>query len=377
MGAISLFIKPDGEHMAIKSLEDIQAKIEEIDEVETSPADTEEVEDEVVEEPEAKEEGEAPLEEEVPSEEPKLSSESEDGTEIPESDGEDAYVPDLKFKAMKEEYEIPEFLKNSITNKEQEEELKKVFSKAYGLDHFTSKNEQLTSEVTGYKQQLENYAPIIQSVSQFNAQLDKGQLHEAMKTANISDDSILQLASKIIELRELTPQQQTAYNNQIESNHRLHQLEVQNQNFQQQFARQAENQQVQVLDNLLASEGVSSTAKAYDNNLGESGAFRKAVINHAAMIEFQTKDNPNGPTILTPQEAVDRVIKLSGIQPSPVVQSNDVGITQTQTPTNQTVVVKKEKPTLPNVKAGGKSPVKQKVKTLADLEALRDGLDDY
>ena len=377
--------------MGIKTLEDLNAKIEEMDEeviendtdldIDEPTPEPEVEEEEVTEEVKEEEGNESKLEEE---ESTTTSAETSDTTEDTEQEvgteeeskspeSIDApYEPDMNFKAMKEEYQLPEYLKGSISNKEQEEEIKKIYSKAHGMEHFQTKNEQLKEVIAGNESS-------VTAVTAFNAMLDKGDLHSAMKVARIDDDSVLQLASKIIQLRDLTPQQQTDYNNQIQSNHRLHQLEIQNQNLQQQFAQQSETNHLTELDSVMSSNDVSDLASRYDTNAGQAGAFREAVINHAAMLEYQTKDRPEGPMVLSPKEAIDRVVKLSGLQfPNTNQQIGDVGNTiQNKTPTNQTVVVKKDKPTIPNVNAGGKSPVKKKVKSIADLRALADGLDEY
>ena len=352
--------------MGIKTLEDLHAKIEEMDDdIEQSPADETEILEETPVEPEVTDDTPEEIEtSETPEAEAIEGEEGAEGEETPK------YEANLKYKAMKEEYDLPEYLTAVIDSPEKEEEIKKIYSKAMGMDHFASKNEMM-------KKQLDDVAPVMQDVNAFNKMLDEKNYHSAFKLAGVNDDDILKLAGNILEIRELTPEQQTVYNNNIQSNHRLHQLEAENQRLQQQFTNSNETGQLQELETVMTSGDTANISTSYDTRMGKAGAFREAVINNAAMIEFQTKGNPDGPTILTPQEAVASFIKASGLTAQEVNQQvGDAGQTQ-QTVVKPTVIVKKDKPTIPNVKAGNKNPVKKKVKTLADLQALAEGLDDY
>jgi len=100
------------------------------------------------------------------------------------------------------------------------------------------------------------------------------------------------------------------------------------------------------------------------------------------MVENSTKGNPNGPTILTPDEVVNQVLKLYGSVPQNQTQESNgqvepksnVAVSKPD-PKNRVIIEKK--PTLPNVKAGNKSPARKKVRSIADIRKLADGLDDY
>jgi hypothetical protein len=344
----------DFEALAAKADEIEMAESDESDEsVETPPVEEEPPVEEPTEEPPAEEPAEEPKEE--------LSQEPSEGDTPTEP-----YTPDLTYKALDQEHKMPDWLAKTIDSKEKEDELREIFQKAEGLAHVKSKNEHLKSEIETIKPQFEEQTNTLNYLDYLVANKD---LDNIQKMARLSDDDILNHAAKILERQGLTPEQQQAYNNEIENRNSQYFLSQENATLRNNQYSQLVQSQEQLLDQALNGDEVKKYVDFYNERVGDQTNFKKSVIDYAAQIEQRT----NGKTILSVQEAIDGFLS-SQVKPfyqEPQGQTEQPQ--QTATPANpETNVVPpvdpREKEVMPTVRGGAsKSPAKPVFKSIQDI----------
>ncbi len=191
--------------------------------------------------------------------------------------------------------------------------------------------------------------------------------------AGIAKEDILKEALEIVKYNDLPPEEKIAYDNNVASQQRAYNYELENQQLRNHINATSVQARTTQLDTTLAGEQYQSAAQEFDTRMGRPGAFREAVINQGIMVENQTRNNPEGMRSLTPQEAADQVMQFAGLGLS---NGNGTGnplanpaTTQTQHPSMQ------QKPVIPNVAAGHKSPAKKVIKSVAELRQLANQFD--
>lgn len=277
------------------------------------------------------------------------SSEVEDQAAPPQ---ENEWTPNYKFKVMDKEHEFPEYIKG-VLNKENYEEIKDVYLKAYGLPHVKERAIKYEQEIANLRPIQEQYTQQTQAL-EYLGHLMRNDFGTFVKEMKIPKKDILKYALDVINYEELPPEQKQEYDRNIESRQRLSYLERQNSTLQEREMQAQVHLRHQQLDYCLNRPEVKAIVDAFDAKVGQPGAFKSEVIQKAQWIEAQTSNSPGGPRSLSPEEAVAYVVKMY----SPFVQSNVGG---------QEITPKSEKPVIPNIKAGAKGPVKQKIRSLADL----------
>ena len=104
-----------------------------------------------------------------------------------------AWTPDYKFKYMDEsdtriEGEIDEWARGMLT-KENEENIKKIWSKAHGLDFVKKQQQKIREEYNGYKQKTE---PLMKSWDSLSGLYNKGDIGGFLKGLNVPKEKVFQ-----------------------------------------------------------------------------------------------------------------------------------------------------------------------------------------
>lgn len=285
--------------------------------------------------------------------------------EVPE-EGEFAF--EKTVKVMDKEHEIPDFLAKSITNEEQYKEAKEMVERFHGLDAVKEKRDFFKAKSVEAQTALDQTN---QNLDFLDSLLEKGDMQTFQKAVKITDELVLKRAAEIIQYRELTPQQKAEYDNNVQSKQRLYALEHQNNDLRQsQEAEQISKSETE-LNSVISNENYQPVAAQFDAVHGY-GAFRNEVIQRAA----NAQQRSNGKEIWTPQQAVEETVKVLGFQSS---QTQAPQTPEQQVPTNQspeTKVIVRNKPTIPKIGGGSKSPVKKVPKSIDDLRRMADEMDD-
>ena len=286
-------------------------------------------------------------------------------TEEPESEPVEEWTPDYKVKVMDQEYEFDEFIK-PVVNKDNYDQIKGLYEKAYGLDHVKQKKTALEEDNRRLAEIEANYQKQNQSLGYMGNLIKEKDYHTLFSQLKIPDQEVMKYALDRVNYNELPPEEKAAYDSNIESRQRLRALEAQNAQFQQQFQHQTVQARASELDQYLGSDQIKDIASRFDQANGNPGAFRQEVISRAKVIADTTGKD------ISVQEAVDNVARVySGFMQGqvPAGQENPQGQQQAQP------AVAQAKPVIPSVKSGGSSPARKIPRTIDDLKAAAAAFD--
>jgi hypothetical protein len=271
---------------------------------------------------------------------------------------EPVWKPDFKFKYRDDksdnqiEGEIDDWARGIVTNKEIEEKLKAIYSKAHGLDFIKNKHSRVVEEFKNYRTQ---YEPVLQSLDTLSKYYDKGDMESFFRGLNISDDKIYKYVSDKLKYQELNPEQRAEHDRVTQTQRQAHELEQQNQMLQYQY-QQAEirNREIQ-LNNALSAPQVQQMSVEFDKRVGKEGAFRDEVIMRGVALFQKTGRD------YTPEEVIQTMQSmLTPYSPTPPVA-----------PVPPTAAMaapaQKAAPTIPNVGGKNSAPVKKSIKSLDEL----------
>lgn len=275
-----------------------------------------------------------------------------------ESEGEETpdWEPNYSYRFNDEEYEMDDRLKQLIDSPEKEELVRDLVERAEGLNLLKEQRQHLRDEVT----QLQSIeAQRQQAVNQMTEFLQKGDLRSFTKAWGITPEQIRNLALEDARIAELPEDQQQAWHRSQQAQEQAWQLQQQNQQLQQQFSQMAVQQRENELQSVLNHERYSYAAQAFDERAGRPGAFRDEIIKRGQYYaQVHQKDVP-------PNVLADELLTYVGQQQPSQPQH------QTQHQQQRRVVTEK-KPTMPSVRGNTGSPVKSKVKSIADIKKLAD-----
>lgn len=283
---------------------------------------------------------------------------SSDAAAAAVTSAENVYQPNFKFKVMDEEKEIDEWLRPVIKDADTEKKIRELYEKAYGLDYVKPKYENTKKEYDALNQQWTTVSTDLQKLGTFLKNKDYGSFFNSFK---LSDEEIFKYALDRLDYHEMPPEKRQALDAQMQRNQEYADLMMQNQQFKQQQEQQQVGQMLSELDANINAPHVASIAQAFDARAGKPGAFRDAVIAYGqSQFHIQGKDIPVN-------QAVSQFIQTFGL-----VQA-DATAPATQAAPESATAAQQRPATLPKVGGSGTTtPVKTKVKNLADLRKLQE-----
>lgn len=277
---------------------------------------------------------------------------SEGGKETPEAS---QYTPNFKFRVMDEEKEFDEFIRGAIKDKEHEEKLRDLYTKAYGLEAHKKTHQDLKEKVEKHYRPLEdNYSQTMNSLKYLDQVVQKKDYQTFFDTLKIPRQDILKYALDVVKYEELPPEQKMAIERQRETERYNEMLAQQTQTYQSQAQEYAVQVRTMQLNNELMRPDHNSFVQNFDAKAGKPGAFRDQVIRHAEYAYYKNQVD------MPVEQAVKEVMALYGNLVTP--QS----LPAPQTPASQV----QQKPVIPNVQSSGNSPAKVLPSSLADLRRL-------
>ena len=259
------------------------------------------------------------------------------------------YVPKLKFKVRDKEHDMPEWAKEFVKNEETEKNFVDLFTAQEGIDLAKQEREE-------YKGKFENLEGAVIHVSKL---ANEGKIGQFIDELGLSKKAFIDYAIKELQYAELPEEQRR----EIDAQRQAEAMQEQQSLQQAQLQMQYESQQVQLrtleLNNtILSNPQYAEAERAYDNSVGTPGSFKQLVAQCGNYHWTQS-----GRDIGT-EQAIQEAIRLGRVQVEATpTQTGNVG---TQTIPVQT---QQEKPVIPNLKAGGASPVK---KGFTSIDQIRE-----
>ncbi|MCT4641594.1 MAG: hypothetical protein N4A33_04800 [Bacteriovoracaceae bacterium] len=293
---------------------------------------------------------------------------AEETIEAPEAESTEEEIipefePDFSYEVKGEKKEFPEWIRESIKSKENEDELRDYFTKIDGFEGIKEARTKVEAEFNTYKKQMN---PMFERVSQFDNLLNQGNLGDAFKMANIKDDDLVNFMfssesnisaiehrlKQHYDLMESGPQAQQMYqqHNQFAQENKTlnHQLQMAN-------TQLAEIQQREHTNTLSAAINLhKDVADNYDQRMG-AGAFMN-FVQSIGNVEWNKGNR------MTPEQLVPHVVNMLGI--SNPAQTQEQIIQPTEQPVATTPKV------LPNI--GGGVTESKVGKVASSLDEYRD-----
>lgn len=301
---------------------------------------------------------EQPIEETTVEEQPPVETATEPtGEEAP------AYEPNFMFKVHGEEKEFDEWARPLVKDEASEKQFREIMEKVHGIDYIKEDREALRTQNEELTKVQGDYNHLSQQLGTLDKFIQNKNFDAFFQKTRISEDDVLQWAAKRLQYYEMTPEQRAEHDRSVQAQTEQVYMGEQNQSLQQQM-QQLQYQQTQFqLDQQLAQPGIADMVAEYDQRLGQKGAFRQAVEERGLYHYYQSgKDVPV-------EQAVAEVMQIAGMQvqaqsPAPIAPTQPGLPTPTAPPQAQV------KPVIPKVGGSGTSPVKQGVKSIADLKKL-------
>lgn len=291
-------------------------------------------------------------------------TEEASATESAEAEDKAAYEPNHKYKVYDEERDFPEPLKALVKDKDSEELVRNLLSKADGLDEMKPRHQQVVAERDDFKSQVDWYKTDINRVLSLR---DKAPTLFAAELG-LSDDWVIKRAKEIVEAKD-SPEAWDSYERRRAS-------EIQSYNTQQQMQRQQAElaQQTNLtlqtqLQTALSHPDVSSFQSQFDKVHG-IGAFQEEVRKHGYYHYERTKATGR-PENLSAMDAVKAVYefhkKAFAGAPQDAAKLAETKVTPTR-------VLSKERPKpIPNVGKGKNvAPTQRRFKNIKEMREYAD-----
>ena len=279
------------------------------------------------------------------------------------------YEPNFKFKVMDQEREFDDWAKELVKSPDDEKKYREIMEKVYGIDHIKQDREQLKTQLEEKAAIEQNYNNISRSLDTLTQYVGQGNYTAFFDSLKIPRNEVLQWAAEQVKLAEMDPAQRQQYEQSTMAQKNQVLLSQQNQDYQTQLANLQHNQRMMELDNYLGRDDISQHVQVFDQRVGNSGAFKQAVVERALLHYHQNKQD------ISVQQAVDEVLKFSGLQTAPGPAQNS----QPATPSGPTAPnssaqpqAPEKKPVIPAVNGSSASVTKPAVKSLDDIRKLRD-----
>lgn len=291
------------------------------------------------------------------------------------------YVPDTKFRVLNSEKEFDDFILSAIKNKDDEQRVRDLYERAYGIDHVKEDRQALRDENTTMRQELEEFGTVKTELQKVGHLLRNGDLDSFFEMHGLTEQQVVDhlLRKEKLQKNPAALQQYNMQRQQIAQgfDQQLSQQQMQEQMQQQQqfIADQIVQQRNVELNMRLNAPDLAEQVRAYDARMGKDGAFSEAVKQHGAMHWHQTKQD------LPVEQAVEYIARMAGFS---LGQGNYNQPTQTQVLPNQarggqpasntSQQSQQRVQVLPNVNGSGATAVRKIPRSIDDIRAIAQSM---
>ena len=279
-------------------------------------------------------------------------SNTEDVEDSPESE---EYTPDFSYTIKDEKREFDESLRSFLTSREQEEKLRDLYTRADGLETYKEKFNKRDNEFNELSGQSSALLNGYQKIKELR---DSNDMRGLQRALGLKKEQILDYASVLLDEEELPEEQQQMINQNREMSEKLQLLE----NELNQFKTSSADRRVQ--DDMRELEGLlnSDKYKPLADEMAANGFNMFDEVHKAGHHEYLVTNKE--PAIV---DVVDQVAQRFGA----VFNTNNNNEQQEET---EVTIQDIQKKTLPRVKGTSKRAVEQKVRSIADLRKLSNGI---
>jgi hypothetical protein len=206
------------------------------------------------------------------------------------------YTPNFEFKVYDKVHQFPEWARPVIKDKATEEQIRDVFSRAYGLDGLKGKYEKSKEQLTRYADVEKNYNNQTGQLKQLLA-LRETDMGAFLQAVGLDDDKLAQHYQAILRAKE-DPTFAAQYNAGLEAKRKHLQVTQEQEEMRSQMdsLRQEKEQillerHVNTFESTYNNPQVSSFAQAFDAKAGKEGAFKDEAMELGNFIFMKEQRN--------------------------------------------------------------------------------------
>lgn len=291
---------------------------------------------------------ETPQESTAPVEAPQETTE----TPVEASTEETPYEPNYKYNIKDQEFEMDEWSRPLIKDKDTEAKFRDLYTSSRALDTVKESRDRLQSE---YEQVNGSYKELTDSLDILRGHVKNNDYQSFFQALGIETKTVQNWMLQHLQAEQMPPEQQQQYNQHLDAVRRATELERENQHLTAQQEQFAVQQREHELSQALQEPQVNQLMRDYDARQGRVGAFREEVLTYAL-----GKYNATGEDV-SAQDAVMAIAGFMGV-------NNQVGA---QTPQAQPqVVAPQNNPTIPNIQGRNTSPVRKAPKSIEEMKEM-------
>jgi hypothetical protein len=269
-----------------------------------------------------------------------------------------AYQPNFKYKAGKEEKEVPEFLRAIVKDADSEKAVKELLEKGDGLDYIKTKHTELYN---AFQDVSTKHSDLTQGLAEIGDTIRRKDFDTLFEVTKISPQDIMQWAVKKAQEAQLPPERQAEIAAARDAEKRAREYEAKSQSFASQLEQQAVATKRMELNWVMQQPSYKDFVTAFEAKVGQPGAFEQAVIQLGKQV-WMTEGRD-----ITAEEAVKAIVDHYK------AFMGDVAAQAPTVPTQAAPVAaaaSKKPPVIPNMQGDSTSPTKAPVKTLDQLRKL-------
>jgi hypothetical protein len=271
-----------------------------------------------------------------------------------------SYTPNYEFKVYDKVHQFPEWLRPTIKDKSHEDQLRDIFSRAYGLDGLKHKYEKTKESLSKYGEIEKKYSEQTNGLKNLMA-LRESDVGQFIQAVGLNDEIILQHYNNVMRAKQ-DPEFAAQYNASLEARRKTLQATQEQESLKAQMEQlQQERNQIQlerhvsVFEQTYTKPEVQSFAATFDQRVGREGAFKDEAIDVGNYIYM--KEQRYAP----PQEVFGILMQKYGA----FVGASQAAI-QESIPSQQAAKISA---TIPNVGSGaGVSVTKTRFKSIDDIK---------
>ena len=285
-----------------------------------------------------------------------------------------AYAPNFKYKfavegGQSQEGEFPEFLRESIKTKEQEDEVRTIFAKAKGLDFVKPRFERLRDS---YKNLDNAHSTVMDGIDELKSHYQRKDFDSFFARLQIPQEQVLQWVLEKVNYAELPPEQRAVYDARRDADRRAWDAETRLSAMEGRTLEATQNAKHLALDASLTRPDISAIVTAFDSRAQKQGAFREAVRSFGELEWYRSQ----GKVDLSPEQAIQAVIAQYGLSPAAFAPAPGLSPQGSPaapaSPQPGVITPPAATPVIPNVSGRANTPVsvKPRPKNLAELRKI-------
>lgn len=271
-----------------------------------------------------------------------------------------AYEPNFAYTVRDEQKEFDERIRSAIKDKDTEDLVRDLYTRAEGLDAYKEKFSKRDSE---YQDVYSQAQALTQGYQTLKEMRDKSDYIGLQKALGLNPDFVVDWGLKLLEEEELPPEQKEALIKQREMESRLAEQDARISQFEADTQNRRVEDDLNELKTLALSEKVLPVVQA----MNEKGLdFAQQVVSLGSMEYQRTGKEP------AVQDVVNRVAEqYKFLVPQTPAPEAAVPQVPQQQPTQQAAP---QKPTLPSLSGANQATVDQPITSMDQLRKLADSI---